>query len=263
MWGCRILFRNGWKGVNSLRFPGEKWQEVELLCTILPKAWILLCTCKKTVFAKYLWVSEQGGLSRWYPYTTVHPFYCPVFRKGLFSISRSDRTTPLDMPPSCRFLMSCIKLVWIVQFLHVYVRNHICFAAFFCAVLYGKWTILHPKKTILHPILHPKLPVKAGCLRYGCRKCRFFFQKLFSERRDTTVRELQNIGLLWAKVRMFCIESTDVCLKEVRCFCFPIRWKAWNTDFADLAEENRFYVLPLNHLQQHMGKTSGKLQYFS
>ena len=30
--------------------------------------------------------------------------------------------------------------------------------------------------------------------------------------------ESENIGLLWAKVRMFCIESTDVCLKEVRCF---------------------------------------------
>ena len=30
--------------------------------------------------------------------------------------------------------------------------------------------------------------------------------------------ESENIGLLWAKVRMFCIESTDVCLKEIRCF---------------------------------------------
>ena len=29
---------------------------------------------------------------------------------------------------------------------------------------------------------------------------------------------LKNIGLLWAKVRMFCIESTDVYLKEVRSF---------------------------------------------
>ena len=37
------------------------------------------------------------------------------------------------------------------------------------------------------------------------------------------VSEIQNIGLLWAKVRMFCIESTDVCLKEVRCFYFPER----------------------------------------
>ena len=34
---------------------------------------------------------------------------------------------------------------------------------------------------------------------------------------------IKNIGLLWAKVRMFCIESTDVCLKEVRCFYFPCK----------------------------------------
>ena len=32
---------------------------------------------------------------------------------------------------------------------------------------------------------------------------------------------MQNIGLLEAKVRMFGIESTDVYLKEARCFCFP------------------------------------------
>ena len=67
----------------------------------------------------------------------------------------------------------------------------------------------------------------------------FFFKKLFSERRDTTVRELQNIGLLWAKVPMFCIESTDVCIKEVRCFCCPIKGKAWTTDVIDLAGDNR------------------------
>ena len=34
-------------------------------------------------------------------------------------------------------------------------------------------------------------------------------------------RKKQNIGLLWTKVRMFCIESTEVCPKEVRCFHFP------------------------------------------
>ena len=109
--GCRIWCKGvgyrsetGEKGVNSLRFPGEKWQEVELLCTILPKAWILWRTCKKTVFAKYLWVSEQGRLSRWYPYTTVYPFYCPVFRKGLFSISRSDRKRHWICPPRADFL---------------------------------------------------------------------------------------------------------------------------------------------------------------
>ena len=210
MYGCRISFRNGWKDVNSLRFPGEKWQEVELLCTILPKAWILWRTCKKTVFAKYLWVYEEGGLSRWFPYTTVYPFYCPVFRKGLFSISRSDRKRHWICPPSCRFPMSCIKLVWIVQFLYVYGKKPYLFCRFFCAVLYEKWTILHPKKTILHPILHPKLPVKAGCLRYGCRKCRFFFKNFFRRgeiQRSGSCKTSdffgQKYGCFASKVRMF------------------------------------------------------------
>ena len=34
--------------------------------------------------------------------------------------------------------------------------------------------------------------------------------------------EMKNIGLLWYKVRMFCLESTDVSIKEVRCFSFPV-----------------------------------------
>ena len=99
----------------------------------------------------------------------------------------------------------------------------------------------------------PETACKNWMFEVWVEEMQFFFKKLFSERRDTTVRELQNIGLLWAKVRMLCIESTDVCIKEVRCFCFPTRWKAWNTDIADLVEENGFDVLPLNHLPQHMG----------
>ena len=113
-------------------------------------------------------------------------------------------------PPSCRFLMSCIKLVWIVQFLHVYGKKPYLFCRFFCAVLYGKWTILHPKKTILHPILHPKLPVKAGCLRYGCRKCRFFFKNFFRRgeiQRSGSCKTSdffgQKYGCFASKVRMF------------------------------------------------------------
>ena len=62
-----------------------------------------------------------------------------------------------------------------------------------------------------------------------CRKCRRFSKNFFCGGRGVAVRKmqndgvrkLQNIGLLWAKVRMFYIKSTDVCLKEVRCFCFP------------------------------------------
>ena len=71
-----------------------------------------------------------------------------------------------------------------------------------------------------------------------CRKCRRFSKNFFCGGRGVAVRKmqnngvrkLQNIGLLWAKVRMFYIKSTDVCLKEVRCFCFPERvdrWTGW------------------------------------
>ena len=35
------------------------------------------------------------------------------------------------------------------------------------------------------------------------------------------VRKSKNIGLLEGKVPMFCLENTEVCLKEVRCFLFP------------------------------------------
>ena len=35
------------------------------------------------------------------------------------------------------------------------------------------------------------------------------------------VSEIKNIGLLWAKVRRFCPKSTEVSIKEVRCFHFP------------------------------------------
>ena len=35
------------------------------------------------------------------------------------------------------------------------------------------------------------------------------------------VRKSKNIGLLEGKVPMFCLESMEVCLKEVRCFQFP------------------------------------------
>ena len=73
-----------------------------------------------------------------------------------------------------------------------------------------------------------------------------FFQKTF-------FGEERYNGPGVAKHRTSLGESTDVCIKEVRCFCFPTRWKAWNTDIADLVEENGFDVLPLNHLPQHMG----------
>ena len=92
-------------------------------------------------------------------------------------------------------------------------------------ILYQSY-ILH---LILHPILHPKSSVNTGQLIMWCRKCRRFSKNFFCGGRgiavrkmqNNSVRKMQNIGLLWAKVRMFYIKSTDVCLKEVRCFCFP------------------------------------------
>ena len=49
-----------------------------------------------------------------------------------------------------------------------------------------------------------------------------FLQKHILERGDRRgVRECQNIGLLWGKVPMFCLKSTDVYAQEVRCFLNP------------------------------------------
>ena len=55
-----------------------------------------------------------------------------------------------------------------------------------------------------------------------CRKCRRF-SKTFLRESEVAVRKEQNIGLLWAKVRMFCPKTTDVFIEEVRWFCFPER----------------------------------------
>ena len=60
------------------------------------------------------------------------------------------------------------------------------------------------------------LPVRAykrGARLQRTGRCRSV-QRFFSENK--------NIGLLWAKVRRFCIKSTEVCIKEVRCFALPI-----------------------------------------
>ena len=51
-------------------------------------------------------------------------------------------------------------------------------------------------------------------------------------------RKSGNIGLLCHKVRMFCLESTDVCVKEVRCF------RAWTRAFYE------FFPLFLKFLRQ-------------
>ena len=93
------------------------------------------------------------------------------------------------------------------------------FLPLFCAVLLEKRGYPTPENAILHPILHPKLPVNTGYSGYGCRKGRIFFQNFFrgGEKRQWS-GGCKTSDFFEAKVRMFCIESTDVCLKEVRCF---------------------------------------------
>ena len=60
-----------------------------------------------------------------------------------------------------------------------------------------------------------------GFFEDWCRNVGENHKTFFREREH--VPETENIGLLWDKVPMFCPKSTDVCLKEVRCFHFPKR----------------------------------------
>ena len=97
------------------------------------------------------------------------------------------------------------KLVWLVRKL----------------LLPEPFTIQHiatTKDRVPFIVLSPYavLPVRAykrGARLQRTGRCRSV-QRLFSENK--------NIGLLWAKVRRFCIKSTEVCIKEVRCFALPI-----------------------------------------
>ena len=59
--------------------------------------------------------------------------------------------------------------------------------------------------------------------RYGKNRCTMYkvWHRiwLFLQSPFLAIPEIKNIGLLWAKVRRFCIETTEVLCKEVRCFC--------------------------------------------
>ena len=67
------------------------------------------------------------------------------------------------------------------------------------------------------------------------------------------IQEIKNIGLLWAKVPMFCLKSTDVSIKEVRCFQFPVLpfWKPLRH-----SPQKKFCEKKL-HFLHHMGKCPG------
>ena len=49
----------------------------------------------------------------------------------------------------------------------------------------------------------------------------WFLPETSQKRTEKGLFSQKNIGLLYAKVRRFFLESTEVCIKEVRCFCFP------------------------------------------
>ena len=63
--------------------------------------------------------------------------------------------------------------------------------------------------------------------------------------------EKKIIGLLWYKVRMFCLESTDVSIKEVRCFSFPVStFFPWETTLRCSPLKKVFEKI-LHFLHQH------------
>ena len=90
------------------------------------------------------------------------------------------------------------------------------FLPLFCAVLLEKRGYPTPENAILHPILHPKLPVNTEYSGYGCRKCMIFFQNFFrGERRDSgpgVVKHRTSLG-----------KSTDVFECSWNTPCFPVR----------------------------------------
>ena len=67
------------------------------------------------------------------------------------------------------------------------------------------------------------------------------------------IQEIKNIGLLWAKVPMFCFKSTDVSIKKVRCFQFPVLpfWKPLRHS------PQKKFCEKKPHFLHHMGKCPG------
>ena len=62
--------------------------------------------------------------------------------------------------------------------------------------------------------------------------------------------EIRNIGLLCAKVRRFCLKSTDVLCKEVRCFGIPVllRVEDVSTFFLSPPQKKKFFENLLHFL---------------
>ena len=88
-----------------------------------------------TVFANYLWESEQGGFYVDNSMQNVPHSVARFLGNGFVSIiliNRAGRTTPSDMHTiSCSFLASCTKPVWIVQFPYAFCKEPYLFCLFF------------------------------------------------------------------------------------------------------------------------------------
>ena len=56
--------------------------------------------------------------------------------------------------------------------------------------------------------------------------------------------EIENIGLLWANVPRFCLESTEVSIKEVRCFRFPVPSLSYSYVSTSERRERLFSAYP-------------------
>ena len=54
-----------------------------------------------------------------------------------------------------------------------------CIWQYSMSVLHGKQGYPTPAKRILHPILHPNMPLFTGSFTTRCRKCRIFFKNFF------------------------------------------------------------------------------------
>ena len=143
-------------------------------------------------------------------------------------------------------------------------QNHARKFIFFAVLSHGKCTFPTPflpvyvwnptpLRRILHPILHPKMPINTGCLRCGCRKCRIFFKNFFwgipKLLPDKMIWGFENIGLLWGKHPYFRCKTSVLLPKEVRCFWFPETW------FCRLFPANESYRLKQRNQQKHSYET--------
>ena len=97
------------------------------------------------------------------------------------------------------------------------------FLPLFCAVLLEKRGYPTPENAILHPILHPKLPVNTGYSGYGCRKCMIFSKNFF-------FREERYNGPEVTKHRTSLGKSTDVLHRKYG--CLPQRSPMFFKDFV-------------------------------